>query len=98
MLGPGASDRRKKSRSPCKSSRTVKGFTSIHDSRFGVSVLKRRCARSPHEPAGSERLIFSVIPIDLPPAQTDSGLHDLPPIAAKYLLDVRRVSLDTGAA
>src|SRR4029077_3799059 len=97
MLPRRAADRRKKSRSPCKSSRTVNGFTSIHDSRFGVSVLKRSCAWSPHEPAGPERLIFSVVAVDLPSAQTASGIHDFPAIAAEYLLHVRRLSLDNGA-
>ena len=97
MLRRRAPDRRKKSRSPCKSSRTVNSFTSIRDSRFGVTVLKRSCARSPHELAGPERLIFSVIAVDLPPAQTAAGIHDLPSIAAEYLLHVRRLSLDNGA-
>src|SRR5437016_5835951 len=98
MLPRRAPDRRKKSRSPCKSSRTVKGFTSIHDSRFGVSVLKRSCARSPHELARPERLIFSVIAVDLPPAQTASGIHNLPSIGAKYLFHFRRLLLSNSPA
>src|SRR5205807_9660861 len=98
MLRRRASDRRKKSRSPCNSIRTVNGFTSIHDSRFGVSILKRSCARSSHKLTGAERLIFSIIAVDLPPAQTASGIHDLPSITAEYFLHVGRLSLDNGAA
>src|SRR2546425_13320775 len=79
-------------------SRNLKSYaTSIRNSRIGVRVLEGSRARPPHEFARSERLIFSVIAVDLPPAQTAAGIHDLPSTAAEYLLHVRRLSFDNGA-
>ena len=88
------SDRTKKSRSLCRLSRTVNGFTSIRDSCVGVCVLEGSRARSPHELARPERLIFSVIAVDLPTAQTAAGIHNLPSITAKHFLHIRRLGLD----
>src|SRR5437773_9998387 len=72
---------KKKVRSPWKLSRTVNGFTLLHDSRVGVSVLKGGCTRSSHEFTWSERLIFAGVTVHSPSPQTTSGIHNLPPSA-----------------
>src|SRR5882724_7486126 len=78
----------------CAGSQLESYATSIGDSRVGVRVLEGGRARPPHELARSERLIFSVIAVDLPAAQTAAGIHNPPPITAKHLLHIRRLSLD----
>src|SRR5262245_64694175 len=94
MLRQGTADRRKKSRFPCNLSRTVNGFTSIHDACNCVSVLEGSCTGSAHEPTGPERLIFAVVTVDLPSAQAAAGIHYLPSIALKHLFYFRRLGHD----
>src|SRR5438477_12997431 len=81
----------------CAESQLESYGTSIRDSRVGVRVLESSRARPPHKLARSERLIFSVIAVDLPAAQTAAGIHNLPSITAKHLLHIRRLSLDNRA-
>src|SRR5436190_21683972 len=72
---------RKKSKSPRKVSRTVNGFTSVDDSRTGIGVLERGCARTALELSGPEWFIFAKITVDLPATQTAAGIHNFPAIA-----------------
>src|SRR5690349_18035064 len=53
-----------------------------------VRVFERRSARPPLQSSRSERLVFTVITIDLPAAQSSTGIHDLPPIAPEHTLDI----------
>src|SRR5437867_13379631 len=94
MISARALRPRKKARSPWKLSRTVNGFTLLHDSRIGVSVLKGGCTRSPHEFTWSERLILAVVTVHLPSPQTTSGIHNLPSGAAEDLLHRWRLRLN----
>src|SRR6266700_8269974 len=84
-----AFERRKKSRSPRKRSRTMNGFTLISNPRVGISVLKWSRTRTTLELAGPERFIFAEITIDLPLPQTAAGIHDLPAAAPEDFLKVR---------
>src|SRR6266700_3839153 len=59
-------DPRKKLRSPWKLSRTVNAFTSLRDSRVGVSVFERCRARSTHEFTRPQRFIFAKVAVHLP--------------------------------
>src|SRR5262249_11447675 len=68
---------------------TLNGFTSIYDSRVGVSVLKGSRTRTTLELARPERFIFAEITIDLPPSQTAAGIHDLPAVAPEDFLKFR---------
>src|SRR6266487_7198814 len=82
-------DPRKKGRSPWKLSRTVKDLTSFLDSRVGIGVFKCSSTWPGHEAAGTERFIFAIVTIDLPPAQAAARIYNFPSRAAKNFLHGR---------
>ena len=68
--------------------------TLLRDFYVRIRVLKCSRTRPAHESAGTERLIFSIIKIHLPPAQTATGVDNFPSGAAEDFLHRGRGSLN----
>src|ERR1700681_2925049 len=76
----------------------VKELTSLTDSPFQIRIFKRGPARPRHEPARTQRLILPIIKIDLPSAESATGIDNFPSCAAKNLPQRRIRRLDDHTA
>src|SRR5256885_16828056 len=63
-----------------------------------VSVFKCGPAGTCHQSSGTQRFVFAVITIELPPPQTAAGIDNLPAGAAENLANFRGGGLEYEAA